>query len=238
LEIIGVEWLALSNEEWTAILLSLRVSSIAMLASLPFGILVAYLLARGRFWGKSLLNGFVHLPLILPPVVTGFLLLVLLGRRGIAGGFLEQYLGIVLSFRWTGAVVACAVMGFPLMVRSIRLSIESVDRKLEDAAGMLGASPVWVFATVTLPLILPGVIAGMILAFAKSMGEFGATITFVSNIPGETQTLSAAIYTFTQVPGGDLGAMRLTIVAVVISFAALLASEFLAYLVGRRVQPE
>jgi molybdate transport system permease protein len=238
LEIIGVEWLALSNEEWTAILLSLRVSSIAMLASLPFGILVAYLLARGRFWGKSLLNGFVHLPLILPPVVTGFLLLVLLGRRGIAGGFLEQYLGIVLSFRWTGAVVACAVMGFPLMVRSIRLSIESVDRKLEDAAGMLGASPVWVFATVTLPLILPGVIAGMILAFAKSMGEFGATITFVSNIPGETQTLSAAIYTFTQVPGGDLGAMRLTIVAVVISFAALLASEFLAHLVGRRVQPE
>jgi len=233
-----VEWLALSNEEWTAILLSLRVSSIAMLASLPFGILVAYLLARGRFWGKSLLNGFVHLPLILPPVVTGFLLLVLLGRRGIAGGFLEQYFGIVLSFRWTGAAVACAVMGFPLMVRSIQLSIESVDRKLEDAAGMLGASPVWVFATVTLPLILPGVIAGMILAFAKSMGEFGATITFVSNIPGETQTLSAAIYTFTQVPGGDLGAMRLTIVAVVISFAALLASEFLAYLVGRRVQPE
>ena len=233
-----MEWLALSNEEWTAILLSLRVSSIAMLASLPFGILVAYLLARGRFWGKSLLNGFVHLPLILPPVVTGFLLLVLLGRRGIAGGFLEQYFGIVLSFRWTGAAVACAVMGFPLMVRSIQLSIESVDRKLEDAAGMLGASPVWVFATVTLPLILPGVIAGMILAFAKSMGEFGATITFVSNIPGETQTLSAAIYTFTQVPGGDLGAMRLTIVAVVISFAALLASEFLAYLVGRRVQPE
>lgn len=233
-----MEWLALSNEEWTAILLSLRVSSIAMLASLPFGILVAYLLARGRFWGKSLLNGFVHLPLILPPVVTGFLLLVLLGRRGIAGGFLEQYFGIVLSFRWTGAAVACAVMGFPLMVRSIRLSIESVDRKLEDAAGMLGASPVWVFATVTLPLILPGVIAGMILAFAKSMGEFGATITFVSNIPGETQTLSAAIYTSTQVPGGDLGAMRLTIVAVVISFAALLASEFLAHLVGRRVQPE
>ncbi len=233
-----MEWLALSNDEWTAILLSLRVSSIAMLASLPFGILVAYLLARGRFWGKSLLNGFVHLPLILPPVVTGFLLLVLLGRRGLAGGLLEHYFGVVLSFRWTGAAVACAVMGFPLMVRSIRLSIECVDRKLEEAAGVLGASPAWVFMTVTLPLILPGVIAGMILSFAKAMGEFGATITFVSNIPGETQTLSAAIYTFTQVPGGDLGAMRLTVVAVVISFAALLASEFLAHFVGRRVQPE
>ena len=233
-----VDWLALSDEEWTAIRLSLKVSSIAMLASLPLGIVVAYVLARGKFWGKFLLNGLVHLPLILPPVVTGFLLLIMFGRRGVAGAFLEQTFGLVLSFRWTGAALACAVMGFPLMVRSIRLSIENVDRKLEEAAGTLGASPAFVFITVTLPLILPGVIAGMILSFAKAMGEFGATITFVSNIPGETQTLSAAIYTFTQVPGGDAGAMRLTIVAIAISFAALLASEGLAHLVGRRVHPQ
>ncbi|WP_105404956.1 molybdate ABC transporter permease subunit [Neorhizobium sp. T7_12] len=233
-----MDWLALSDEEWTAIRLSLKVSAVAMIVSLPFGLLVAYLLARGKFWGKSILNGIVHLPLILPPVVTGFLLLILFGRRGVVGAFLNEYLGIVLSFRWTGAALACGVMGFPLMVRSIRLSIESVDRKLEEAAGTLGAGPTWVFITVTLPLILPGVIAGMILAFAKAMGEFGATITFVSNIPGETQTLSAAIYTFTQVPGGDAGAMRLTLVAIAISFAALLASEFLAYLVGKRVDIE
>jgi molybdate transport system permease protein len=230
--------LGLSNEEWTAILLSLRVSIVAMLASLPFGILVALVLARGRFWGKSVLNGVVHLPLILPPVVTGFLLLILFGRRGPIGNLLDQYFGIVLSFRWTGAALACAVMAFPLMVRSIRLSIVAVDRKLEEAAGTLGAGPVWVFLTVTLPLTLPGIIAGMILSFAKAMGEFGATITFVSNIPGETQTLSSAIYTFTQVPGGDAGALRLTLVAVVISMAALLASEFLARLAGRRIDPE
>jgi len=230
--------LGLSNEEWTAILLSLRVSIVAMLASLPLGILVALLLARGRFWGKSVLNGIVHLPLILPPVVTGFLLLILFGRRGPIGSLLDQYFGIVFSFRWTGAALACGVMAFPLMVRSIRLSIEAVDRKLEEAAGTLGAGPAWVFLTITLPLTLPGIIAGMILSFAKAMGEFGATITFVSNIPGETQTLSAAIYTFTQVPGGDAGALRLTLVAVVISMAALLASEFLARLAGRRIDPE
>jgi molybdate transport system permease protein len=233
-----LEWLVLSDEEWTAVRLSLWVSGVATVVSLPFGLFIAYLLARGRFWGKSVLNGLVHLPLILPPVVTGFLLLILFGRRGVIGAFLNEYLGIVFSFRWTGAALACGVMGFPLMVRSIRLSIEAVDRKLEEAAGTLGASPAWVFTTVTLPLILPGVIAGMILAFAKAMGEFGATITFVSNIPGETQTLSAAIYTFTQVPGGDVGALRLTIVAVVISFVALLASEFMAYLVGRKVHVE
>ena len=233
-----MDWLTLSDEEWTAIRLSLKVSTVAMIASLPFGIFVAYLLARGKFWGKSVLNGVVHLPLILPPVVTGFLLLVLFGRRGGIGAFLYEHLGISFSFRWTGAALACAVMAFPLMVRSIRLSIEAVDRKLEEAAGTLGASPVYVFLTVTLPLILPGVIAGMILSFAKAMGEFGATITFVSNIPGETQTLSSAIYTFTQVPGGDLGAMRLTIVAIIISFAALLASEFLAHFIGRRVHLE
>ncbi|MGV2020569.1 molybdate ABC transporter permease [Agrobacterium deltaense] len=235
---MALHWWTLSPEEWTAIRLSLWVSSIAMLASLPFGILVAVALARGRFWGKSLLNGIVHLPLILPPVVTGFLLLVLFGRRGAIGQFLDSWFGIVFSFRWTGAALACAVMAFPLMVRSIRLSIEAVDRKLEEAAGTLGASPFWVFLTVTLPLTLPGIIAGMILAFAKAMGEFGATITFVSNIPGETQTLSAAIYTFTQVPGGDAGALRLTIVSVVISMLALLVSEFLARIVGRRVSME
>ena len=235
---MALHWWTLSPEEWTAIRLSLWVSSIAMLASLPFGILVAVALARGRVWGKSLLNGIVHLPLILPPVVTGFLLLVLFGRRGAIGQFLDSWFGVVFSFRWTGAALACAVMAFPLMVRSIRLSIEAVDRKLEEAAGTLGASPFWVFLTVTLPLTLPGIIAGMILAFAKAMGEFGATITFVSNIPGETQTLSAAIYTFTQVPGGDAGALRLTIVSVVISMLALLVSEFLARIVGKRVSIE
>ncbi|MCA1866068.1 molybdate ABC transporter permease subunit [Agrobacterium genomosp. 3] len=235
---MALHWWTLSPEEWTAIRLSLWVSSIAMLASLPFGIAVAVALARGRFWGKSLLNGIVHLPLILPPVVTGFLLLVLFGRRGAIGQFLDSWFGIVFSFRWTGAALACAVMAFPLMVRSIRLSIEAVDRKLEEAAGTLGASPFWVFLTVTLPLTLPGIIAGMILAFAKAMGEFGATITFVSNIPGETQTLSAAIYTFTQVPGGDAGALRLTIVSVVISMLALLVSEFLARIIGKRVSIE
>ncbi|WP_086997262.1 molybdate ABC transporter permease subunit [Rhizobium sullae] len=228
----------LSNDEWTAILLSLRVSVVAMFASLPFGIAVALLLARGRFYGKSALNGIIHLPLILPPVVTGFILLILFGRSGPIGSLLDQYFGIVFSFRWTGAALACGVMGFPLMVRSIRLSIEAIDRRIEEAAGTLGASPLWVFLTVTLPLTLPGIIVGMILAFAKAMGEFGATITFVSNIPGETQTLSAAIYTFTQVPGGDAGAMRLTLVAIVISMAALLASELMAHLAGRRIDPE
>lgn len=233
-----MDWLTLGPDEWIAIRLSLWVSTIAMLVSLPFGIITALALARGRFWGKSLLNGIVHLPLILPPVVTGFILLVLFGRRGFIGSYLDEYFGIVFSFRWTGAALACGIMGFPLMVRSIRLSIESVDRKLEEAAGTLGASPLWVFLTVTLPLTLPGIIAGMILAFAKAMGEFGATVTFVSNIPGETQTLSAAIYTFTQVPGGDLGALRLTIIAIVISMLALLASEFMARFVGKRVNAE
>ncbi|KQO73690.1 molybdate ABC transporter permease subunit [Rhizobium sp. Leaf262] len=233
-----MDWLSLSPEEWTSIRLSLWVSTIAMMTSLPFGIIVALALARGQFWGKSILNGIVHLPLILPPVVTGFILLIVFGRRGVIGAFLEQYFGIVFSFRWTGAALACAVMAFPLMVRSIRISIEAVDRKLEEAAGTLGASPLWVFLTITLPLTLPGIIAGMILAFAKAMGEFGATITFVSNIPGETQTLSAAIYTFTQVPGGDTGAMRLTLVAIAISMIALLASEFLARWIGKKVNAE
>jgi molybdate transport system permease protein len=222
----------MTPEEWTAVRLSLLVAVTAMVASLPFGIAIAYVLARGRFWGKSVLDTLVHLPLILPPVVTGYVLLILFGKRGPIGEFLDTYFGIVFAFRWTGAALACAVMGFPLMVRAIRLSIEAVDTRLESAAGTLGASPIWVFATITLPLCLPGVIAGAILCFAKSMGEFGATITFVSNIPGETQTLPSLIYTLTQVPGGDAGALRLTLVSVVISMAALLASELLARRIG------
>ncbi len=228
----------LSPEEWTAVRLSLIVATTAMLASLPFGLAVAWLLARGRFWGKSILDAAVHLPLILPPVVTGYLLLIWFGRRGPIGQLLEEYFGIVLSFRWTGAVLASAVMGFPLMVRAIRLSLEAVDRKLEDAAGTLGASPPYVFLVVTLPLCLPGILVGMILCFAKAMGEFGATITFVSNIPGETQTLPSAIYTFTQIPNGDTGAMRLTLISIAISVAALFVSEWLARLVGRRIAVE
>jgi molybdate transport system permease protein len=225
----------LTPDEWNAVRLSIKVAIWAMLGSLPLGLLTALVLARGNFWGKSLLNGVVHLPLILPPVVTGYLLLLSFGRRGPVGAFLAEHFGIVFSFRWTGAALACAIMGFPLMVRAIRLSIEAVDRRLEAAAGTLGAGPVWVFATITLPLILPGIIAGMILSFGKAMGEFGATITFVSNIPGETQTLPSAIYTFTQIPGGDAGALRLTLISVAISMAALMASEALAQRASRRV---
>jgi molybdate transport system permease protein len=230
--------LNLTPEEWTAVRLSIRVATVAMVASLPVGIAIAYLLARGRFPGKAILNGLVLLPLILPPVVTGYLLLLSFGRRGPIGAFLYEYFGIVFSFRWTGAALACAVMGFPLMVRSIRLSIEAVDRRLEDAASTLGANPFWVFLFVTLPLILPGIIAGMILCFAKAMGEFGATITFVSNIPGETQTLPSAIYTLTQIPGGEMAAMRLTLVSIVISMIALVVSEMMARRVGQALLTE
>src|SRR5271163_5032019 len=224
-----------SAAEIEAVRLSLRIAFWAMVGSLPFGLATAIVLARGRFYGKSLLDGVVHLPLVMPPVVTGYLLLLLFGRRGPLGEFLDEHFGIVFAFRWTGAALACAVMGFPLMVRAIRLSIEAVDRRLEDAASTLGAGRVWVFLLITLPLTLPGIIAGMILSFARSMGEFGATITFVSNIPGETQTLPSAIYTFTQVPGGDEGALRLSLIAVVISMAALLASDALARRIGRRL---
>jgi molybdate transport system permease protein len=226
---------SLSPDEVQAIRLSLRVAAWAVLWSLPFGVLAAVVLARGRFPGKALLDTVLHLPLILPPVVTGYALLLLFGRRGVLGAFLANTLGIVFAFRWTGAALASAVMGFPLMVRAIRLAVEAVDQRLEDAAGTLGAAPRWVFLTVTLPLILPGILAGAILAFARSLGEFGATITFVSNIPGETQTLPSAIYTFTQVPGGDAGALRLSLIAVVIAALALLVSEFLARRVSRRV---
>jgi molybdate transport system permease protein len=229
-----MDWLRLSVDEWNAIRLSVKVAFWAMTVSLPFGIAVAMLLARTDFWGKTLVNGIVHLPLVMPPVVTGYLLLLAFGTRGWAGSWLAQ-LGIVFAFRWTGAALACAIMGFPLMVRAIRLSIEAIDRRLEDAAATLGASHTWVFLTITLPLMLPGIIAGMLLSFAKAMGEFGATITFVSNIPGETQTLPTAIYSYTQVPGGDLQALRLTAISVLISFAALIASDYLAERVGRRV---
>ena len=192
------------------------------------------MLARGRFPGRGLLNGLVHLPLILPPVVTGYLLLVLFGRRGPVGSALEE-LGIVLAFRWTGAALACAVMAFPLMVRAIRLAVEAVDPRLEEAAATLGAGRVATFALVTLPLIAPGIVAGAILAFAKAMGEFGATITFVSNIPGETQTLPTAIYAFLQVPGGEASALRLVAVSVAIAMGALLLSEILARRVAARI---
>ncbi|MCO5134348.1 MAG: molybdate ABC transporter permease subunit [Phyllobacteriaceae bacterium] len=224
------EWLA--PQEWQAVLLSLKVALWAVVVSLPLGIFTAYALARWRFPGRQLLNGLVHLPLILPPVVTGYLLLTAFGRQGVVGNFLEENFGLVFAFRWTGAVLAAAVMAFPLMVRAIRLSIEAVDTKLEQAASTLGASPVFVFLTVTLPLILPGVLAGSVLAFAKAMGEFGATITFVANIPGQTQTLPSAIYAFLQVPGGESSALRLVLISIAVAMAALIASEVLA----RRLQ--
>ncbi len=214
--------------ELVAIELSLRVAVVATLASLPFGVAIAMLLARGRFPGKTLLDGIVHLPLVLPPVVTGYLLLIGFGRRGPIGAFLEQTFGLVFAFRWTGAALASAIMGFPLMVRAVRLSIESVDRRLEDAAASLGAQSLVVFATVTLPLVLPGLLAGAVLAFARAIGEFGATITFVSNIPGETQTIPSAIYTVLQIPGAETAAIRLSLVSIVISLSALILSEVLA----------
>ncbi|WP_420407533.1 molybdate ABC transporter permease subunit [Hoeflea sp.] len=223
-----MDWLG--PQEWQAVALSLKVSFWATLFSLPLGIFVAHALARWTFPGKQILNGLVHLPLVLPPVVTGYLLLLTFGARGPLGGVLNEY-GIVFAFRWTGAALAAAIMAFPLMVRAIRLSIEAVDPKLEQASSTLGASPIWVFATVTLPMALPGIMAGAILAFAKAMGEFGATITFVSNIPGQTRTIPSAIYAFMQVPGGENSAMKLVVVSVVVAMGALLLSE----VIGRRV---
>ena len=220
--------LTLTAAEIDALRLSLRVSLWAVAASLAPGILAAWLLSRGRFAGKSLLNGIVHLPLVLPPVVTGYLLLVLMGRRGVIGAWLYDHLGITLAFDWKGAVLAAAVMAFPLLVRSLRLSLDQVDPGLEAAARTLGAGRLRVFVTVTLPLMVPGIITGVILAFARSLGEFGATITFVSNIPGQTQTLPLALFTLTQVPDGETGAMRLCLLAVAIAIAALVGSEILA----------
>jgi molybdate transport system permease protein len=227
------DWLP--PEAATALALSLRVSLVATLVSLPFGVLVAYALARWRFPGHGVLNGLVHLPLILPPVVTGYLLLLAFGRQGWIGAPLWDWFGVTFAFRWTGAALAAAVMAFPLLVRAIRLAIEAVDPKLEEAAATLGASRAQVFATVTLPLILPGIIAGAVLAFAKAMGEFGATITFVANIPGETQTLPTAIYSFLQVPGGDGAALQLVLISVAVAMAALALSEWLSRRVAARI---
>ncbi|WP_421905907.1 molybdate ABC transporter permease subunit [Mameliella sp.] len=227
-----MDWL--SPAEWEAVRLSLRVSFWATIAALPFGLFIAYALARWRFPGKQILNGLVHLPLILPPVVTGYLLLITLSPHAPVGGFLKS-IGISFAFNWTGAALAAGIMGFPLMVRAMRLSIEAVDPKLEQAAATLGASRAWVFATVTLPMVLPGVLAGAILGFAKAMGEFGATITFVSNIPGQTQTLPSAIYAFLQVPGGEASALRLVAVAVAVAMLALLLSEWISRRVAARV---
>ena len=226
--------LSLSPDEVTAIFLTLRIAVVATACALPFGIFVAFALARWQFPGKVLIDGIVHLPLVIPPVVTGYLLLLTFGRRGLVGAWLADHFGIVFAFRWTGAALACGVMGFPLMVRAMRLSFEAIDQRLEKAAGTLGASPLVAFFLVSLPLALPGIIAGAILAFARALGEFGATITFVSNIPGETQTISLAIYTYTQVPGGDANALRLTAISIVIALAAVIASELMQKRAERR----
>lgn len=231
-----MDWL--SDEDWMAIALSLRVSFWATLLSLPLGIITANLLARGEFWGKSLLNVLVHLPLIMPPVVTGYILLMMFGRSGPLGSFLYDWFGITLAFKWTGAVLAAAIMAFPLMVRAIRLSIEAVDPKLEQAAATLGANRIWTFMLVTLPLILPGIMAGAALAFAKAMGEFGATITFVANIPGETRTIPSAIYSFLETPGGESTALRLVLISIALSIAALFLSEYLANRHRRRINSD
>ncbi|RED11240.1 molybdate ABC transporter permease subunit [Pontivivens insulae] len=225
----------LGPQEWQAVALSLKVSFWATLLALPLGVLAAYALSRWTFPGRNLLNGLVHLPLILPPVVTGYLLLITFGPQAPAGQFLE-WIGLPVAFRWTGAALAAAVMAFPLMVRAIRLSLDAVDPKLEEAASTLGASPIRVFITITLPLIAPGIVAGGILAFAKAMGEFGATITFVSNIPGETRTLPTAVYTFLQVPGGEGSAVRLVIISIIIAMAALLLSEWVSRRLADRVR--
>jgi len=224
----------LRPEEWAALMLSLKVSGVAMLLSLPVAIYVAWVLARREFPGKALLSAVVHLPLILPPVVTGYLLLLTFGRNGAVGGFLESF-GIVLAFRWTGAALAAGIMGFPLMVRAIRLSIEAVDPRLEEAAATLGAGRITRFYCVTLPLIAPGILAGAVLGFAKAMGEFGATITFVANIPGQTQTLPSAIYAFLQVPGGESSAVRLVVLSLIVALGAVLISEWLARKVAQRI---
>ena len=226
----------LSPADWTAVLLSLRIALVATAFALPFGIAIGWLLARKEFWGKTLLDGLVYLPLVLPPVVTGYLLLISFGKKGPIGAFLADHFGIVFSFRWTGAALSCGIMGFPLMVRPIRLALEAIDRRLEEAAGTLGAGRVLVFLTITLPLALPGIIAGAVLCFARALGEFGATITFVSNIPGETQTISAAIYTLMQIPGGDAAAGRLVLFAIILALAALVVSEWFARRAGMRVQ--
>ncbi|HUO81402.1 MAG TPA: molybdate ABC transporter permease subunit [Gammaproteobacteria bacterium] len=225
----------LTPVEVEALRLSLKVGLWSVALSLPVAVPTAVLLARREFPGKQLLNAVVYLPLILPPVATGYLLLLMFGRRGPVGSWLEEHFGLVLAFRWTGAAVAAAVMGFPLMVRAICLSVEAIDRRVEVAAATLGASRPWIFVSVTLPLAVPGIIAGTILSFARGVGEFGATITFVSNIPGETRTLPIAIHAFLQTPGGEAAALRLTVLAIVLSLAAIVASEILARRLQRRL---
>jgi len=225
----------ISAYEWQAVLLSLQVAGVAVLCSLPFGILMAWVLVRCRFPGKALLDSLIHLPLVLPPVVIGYLLLIGLGRRGLIGGWLYESFGISFSFSWRGAALASAVVAFPLMVRAIRLALEAIDLRLEQAARTLGASPWRVFFTLTLPLSLPGIIVGAVLAFARSLGEFGATITFVSNIPGETRTLPLAMYTLIETPGAEAAAARLCVIAIVLSLGALLLSEWLARWSQRRL---
>jgi molybdate transport system permease protein len=223
----------MSPAEAEAVRLSVKVALVGTLVSLPPAIAVALALARGRFWGRALLNAFVHLPLVLPPVVSGYVLLRLFGRHGAIGQWLGDHLGLVFAFRWTGAALAAAVMGFPLMVRAIRLAIEHVDHRLEDAAATLGANVWWTWLTITLPLALPGILAGAIIAFAKALGEFGATIMFVSNIPGETQTLALAIFSLIETPGAEAAVLRLVWLSIAVSFVALLASEYLAQRVSR-----
>jgi len=224
--------LSLSPEEWEVITLSLKVSGVAVALCLPIAFGLAWLLARGRFPGRLLLDALVHLPLVLPPVVTGWLLLLAFGNNGPAGRWFAETLGVTFMFRWTGAALAAAVMALPLMVRAMRLSIEAVDRRLEQAAETLGAHPARVFATITLPLALPGLLAGAVLGFARSLGEFGATITFVSNIPGETRTLPIAIYSALQMPGSEAEVTRLSLIAVALSLVALVASDVLARRAG------
>lgn len=223
-----MDFFTLSKDELDAVKLSLLVAFWAVTGSLPFGIFFGWLLARREFYGKSILNGFLHLPLVIPPVVTGFVLLILFGKKGVIGVFLEKVFGFSFAFNWKGAALASAVVAFPLMVRAVRLSIEAVDMGLEQAAKTLGASAIRVFFTVTLPLAVPGVIAGVILSFARSLGEFGATITFVSNIAGETRTLPLALYSFLQYPGGEAGAIKLCVISLILAFAALIVSEALA----------
>lgn len=217
----------LTEYEWSIILLSLKIGSVAVIASLPFGIWIAWILARKNFRGKAILDSIINLPLVLPPVVIGYLLLITMGRNGYVGKWLDQVFGLSFSFNWKGAALASAVVSFPLLVRAIRLSFESIDHNLEFAARSLGASKIRMFFTITLPLAIPGIIAGVVLAFARSLGEFGATITFVSNIPGETRTLPLAMYTLIQVPNQEAATMRLCIIAIAISFISLFLSEVL-----------
>ncbi|PTQ00091.1 molybdate ABC transporter permease subunit [Vibrio splendidus] len=217
----------LSEYEYQALMLSLKVAGFAILWLIPIGIGLAWLLAKQQFVGKSIVESIVHLPLVLPPVVIGYLLLVMMGRQGVIGSWLNDVFGIVFSFSWKGAALACVVVALPLMVRSIRLSLETVDSKLEEAAATLGASPLRVFFTITLPLMIPGIITGTMLSFARSLGEFGATISFVSNIPGETQTIPLAMYTFIETPGAEMEAARLCVISIVIALGSLMLSEWL-----------